>query len=181
MLVDYYINPVHNATSYEWKVTGPSSVALLTPYEHYVLVYGIRPETNTLWVRAKNHGVAGPWQSCPLVIEDCEGKGGKSDGDPMDVIDLSKSLKIQSLSNDDLVENKIKVFPSPAKNSFTIYLPGIERAEIKLYDSHGIIRRNIITVGNNVTINTNGLENGFYILRIISDKGVETRKIQITK
>lgn len=181
MLVDYYINPVHNATSYEWKVTGPPSVAWLTPYEHYVSVYGIRPETNTLWVRAKNHGVAGPWQSRPLVIEYCEDKGGESPGDTVKVSALIKSMKIQSLFGEDLVENKIQVFPNPAKNNITIYLPDFEKTEIKLYDSQGIMRKSIIVESDNVTINTNGLENGLYILRITSDKGVETRKIQISK
>ena len=182
MLIDYYIDPVHNATSYEWKVTGPSSVALLTPNEHYVVVYGIRPETNTLWVRAKNHGVAGPWQSCPLVIEDCEGKGYKSDGDTKNDTALSKSFKAQQLFSKDIIkENKIQIFPNPAKNNITIYLPDFEKTEIKLYDSQGIMRKSIIVESDNVTINTNVLENGFYILRIISDKGVETRKIQISK
>lgn len=181
MLVDYYIDPVCNATSYEWKVTGPSSVALLTPYEHYVSVYGIRPETNTLWVRGKNHDVAGPWQSCPLVIEDCEGKGYKSDGDTKNIAALNKSPKTQQLFNEDLNENKITIFPNPIQSHISIYLPDFEKAEIKLYDLHGIIRKSVITESDNVVINTNGLENGMYILRIISDKGVKTRTIQILK
>ena len=181
MFIDYYIDPVYNATSYEWKVTGPSSVALLTPNEHYVLVYGIRPETNTLWVRAKNHGVAGPWQSCPLVIEDCEGKEGKNDGDTKDIVAYNKSLEAQQLFNEDLNENIIQIFPNPVQNKISIYLPDSEKTEIRLYDLQGILRKSIITGSSSITIDASGLGNGFYILRIFSDKSTETRKIQILK
>ena len=38
-----------------------------------------------------------------------------------------------------------------------------------------------VAVSSKISINTSELEDGLYILQIISDKGVETRKIQISK
>ena len=139
----------------------------------------IRPSTSTLQVRALNHGVPGPWRTLPFVVTYCG--------------DMSKSLALDSIEDNNLSKSQqqfidersdgkeIQIFPNPARDFVSIFLPDFEIIEIKLYDINGILRKETKPNGNSVMINTSDLEKGMYIVKIITKKGIETRKVQINK
>ncbi len=79
-------------------------------------------------------------------------------------------------------ENQLKVYPVPAINNFTVEgLQNATNVQLSVYDILGnaVLRKSIAQPANSVTISTDGLTNGVYILSVESD-GVKllTRRIQ---
>ena len=173
--VEYDIQRVPEATSYEWEILGGRAAVTWTDY--YAKVWSHHSGTYTLRVRALNHGVPGPWSSQTIEIENCDRS---SDTVVGKVIEESSIKTI--LNRNQINQDEIQVFPNPAKDEIQIYLPANnEKIKIELLDLQGKLRNNITTTNKIAVISTEYLNNGFYIIRIISSQSIEFKKILISK
>lgn len=80
----------------------------------------------------------------------------------------------------ELNENQLSIYPIPAKDILhfktdaTIY-------EAALYNVNGALMRKILVNKNEGKINTTEFNDGVYFLRLTTQKGISTQKIQISK
>lgn len=79
------------------------------------------------------------------------------------------------------VTDKIKVFPNPANNRLNIELPRtVAFAEVCIYDIYG---KKVVETGgshcSSITVNTSGLPEGIYFIKISSDDNTVTKKVII--
>lgn len=87
------------------------------------------------------------------------------------VYDLSATLSVNNFK-----ETKIRLFPNPAKEQFTIQLnEGFELKNVTIYSSLGEL---VISINNRI-INTSKLSKGIYYVEINTNKGITTKKIVI--
>jgi len=179
----FYVDPLQQATTYEWQITcnppGSCGATITNPYENYVMVYAIRPSTSTLQVRALNHGVPGTWRTSPFVVTTCGIQSESLSNDS--TIEDYKSMQNSLMKDRNINIDEIKIYPNPASNYISIYLSDLIPIEITLCEVNGISYKNIKPTSNLISINTNDLARGLYIIRIITNEGIETRKVQIIK
>jgi hypothetical protein len=76
----------------------------------------------------------------------------------------------------------VTVYPNPAVGTFNVSLPANEGVLLSLYDSEGkeVMRKNVTAVSN-VTIATDGLKPGVFILKVTGKTKTFTKKVIITK
>lgn len=77
-------------------------------------------------------------------------------------------------------EIQTKIFPNPAVNSMMVRSDNIING-IKVFDLAGRQVINQIVDGKNITIDVSSLNNGLYILQVISENSFESHKIQIIR
>jgi hypothetical protein len=87
-----------------------------------------------------------------------------------------------AVAHEVVVVNDVTVYPNPAVGSFNVSLPANEGVLLSLYDSEGkeVMRRNVTSVSN-VTIATDGLKPGIFILKVTGKTKSFTKKVIITK
>ncbi|MBQ7984565.1 MAG: Omp28-related outer membrane protein [Bacteroidales bacterium] len=80
------------------------------------------------------------------------------------------------------------VYPNPARENVTLTINALnsEKVQINVVDLMGRVvvnlgQQNIKDGANNFNINTSALDNGVYYVRIISDNGISTSKLSVTK
>lgn len=75
----------------------------------------------------------------------------------------------------------IEVIPNPSNGNFWFELPeGVINSELKIFNSAGAsVPFNFSTLGSRVTINAQSLPKGFYILKLVSDRGMHAAKFVI--
>lgn len=78
------------------------------------------------------------------------------------------------LSSESFAENKIKIYPNPVTDILYFDTTGTTIEKIIVFDLSG---RKIMEQNQVNTISVSGLQKGNYILKILSDKGVQTEKI----
>jgi len=107
------------------------------------------------------------------------GFGNVTEGTRLILDDLSFTnapLSVNHLS----INNSINVYPNPAQNQLNIDLE-FNQARLNIFAINGkSMQTNTLEKGNN-TIDVSALENGIYLVQIISDKGVSNHKININK
>lgn len=84
------------------------------------------------------------------------------------------------LSNNQVsnTNNKFSVYPNPAKNNVNISNSNASISAIEMTDVNGrIVKTENFTNVNNVIVNISDLSQGIYMMKIISDKGIDTKKI----
>jgi len=88
-------------------------------------------------------------------------------------IDLTVPVKeIESL------ENQITVFPNPTLGNFQISFPEIKVSSYEIYNSSGqqVINETLNEAIDIIEVKSSPLSNGIYYLRLITSKGILTRK-----
>ncbi len=96
-------------------------------------------------------------------------------------LDISQEWTVSASEHSsirDLYENKLKIYPIPAKNGITIDLHGSKT--IYIYDISG---KQLLNIYSNTTLEYIDLTNfnqGIYIVKVISSEGIFTRKIILT-
>lgn len=79
---------------------------------------------------------------------------------------VTDSINTLGVSNDNIVSNKIVIYPNPATNEFNVMLNNGEKIKkISIYDSNG----RIISTQNNTLINVKNLPVGIYFLNILTN------------
>ena len=89
---------------------------------------------------------------------------------------LDMEVPIEDVEN---LENQITVFPNPVLENFQISITQNQIDGYKIYNLNGqqIKNRTYYQSENTVEVNSNGMESGIYYIRIITSKGILTRKI----
>ncbi|NLK56312.1 MAG: T9SS type A sorting domain-containing protein [Bacteroidales bacterium] len=75
----------------------------------------------------------------------------------------------------------IEVFPIPANSIIDIKSENVQIKEVILYNIMGKKMRHYFVNENNKTLDVSDLNNGMYFIKIHTDEGVLTRKIQIMR
>ena len=79
---------------------------------------------------------------------------------------VSDSINTLDVGNDNIVSNKILIYPNPATNEFNVILNNGEKIKkIFIYDANG----RIISTHNNTIINVKNLSAGIYFLNIFTN------------
>jgi hypothetical protein len=79
----------------------------------------------------------------------------------------------------DIINNasNIAIYPNPTSNTITIDNPGIVRlAVIEITNIQGQLVKSLATTGNKTNIDVSALPEGVYLVKLVSEKGVEVRK-----
>lgn len=74
-------------------------------------------------------------------------------------------------------KNELSVYPNPARETVTVALPGAGQAFIEFYDIQGRFVADNRMNGDLQVINVGHLPRGAYIVRVVSERAVETRRI----
>jgi len=93
-------------------------------------------------------------------------------------------LKYHPYRNDLIVkefplETEIKVFPNPAQSQFTV--TNTENANIYLYNILGQEVKQVVGKEENTTIYTDNLPAGMYILKVLKENRIVTKKVQVVR
>lgn len=73
---------------------------------------------------------------------------------------------------------KLMVYPNPFDDKLMIKSESRQIQTAVLYDLSGrFVKEQKFNEGSNYTIDTNGLKKGIYLLKIITENGVETHKV----
>ena len=73
-----------------------------------------------------------------------------------------------------MVSEDISAYPNPAINSLTIKT--LQKSTIEISNIQGKLTKSIATTGNKTNIDVSTLAKGMYFIKVISEKGVESRK-----
>lgn len=104
------------------------------------------------------------------------------DGNPIAVNTQKDSITVAGTNGiaDYTKTSRFKVYPNPAND--VINIAADEKImDVELVDLSGRVITKIKAEGNNVRIATEAIERGFYFLKIRSEKGLETRSVEIAK
>ena len=81
-----------------------------------------------------------------------------------------------SVTDYELLEKSIKVYPVPAKDVVQIELPlGLKVTALNVYDTNGRLVQRL--KNSDSTLQINNLSSGIYLLEVSTDKGVVRKKI----
>jgi len=85
----------------------------------------------------------------------------------------NSNLKVDDFS----LQNKIQLYPNPAKNEVFLQLQSLKNAQLQVVNVNGgvVISQQLNNTTN--TINTTNLPNGIYLFRVSTDEGITTTKI----
>jgi len=111
-------------------------------------------------------------------------------GDSTFTVDYLNALQVnvfyfppEGIANINARSNKINVFPNPAHDKLTLTAKGLSDLNYSLFsiDWKMMIEKNIgmISLDFSADIMLNNIPSGIYILRLISNEGIEYRKISI--
>lgn len=130
--------------------------------------------------------IAGRPRPTTIALKDvgCEEyTSGTTSNRPLTLADVGPSY-LAALANENFyLEAKIKLFPNPTKNNFNIQFPNnfLDQSEITITNTNGqVIKKQIVTqneLDQNNSIEINGLNSGFYFVKIESIKFVKTIKL----
>jgi hypothetical protein len=73
-------------------------------------------------------------------------------------------------------QQKISLYPNPAKDHFTINYKGESTATVEVYSIIGQLVKRIDNVTNGQTVMVNELTSGTYMLRVSNGSGIQTRQ-----
>ena len=128
---------------------------------------------NTSGLTSPQHtyAVAGTYTVCQTVVNACGADSSCASVNP----DIPTSL-------DPSFENGLSIYPNPSEGNITLELNGFEtEATISIVDVTGrVVYTEVTFIGQNFrkTLNLN-VANGSYVLHLITDQGIATRKLEI--
>jgi hypothetical protein len=79
----------------------------------------------------------------------------------------------------DVLANKVAVYPNPTHNDFTVEAEGLQR--VMVYNTLGQMVYNQACEGDAVTINLGNVEAGFYMVKVLCNEGETVRKISVIR
>ena len=88
--------------------------------------------------------------------------------------------------NGQLSKDVLSFYPNPATDQLTIKsgMIDLNKAQIRLFDSHGaMIKDLILTQENNrsYVVDLRGFESGIYFVQVITDKGMRVERLSVVK
>ncbi len=175
--VEYFVPTVYEATSYEWDITGIRSAGV-TWNGRYASVWSHYDGSGTLWCRALNHGVPGPWQTKTIYIEDCY----KSSGSITNENNVNKSTEFLVNTEENILHDVIRIYPNPAKGVINISLPDSGKySVIELINNQGEVVKLVNINNSNIAISTSNVTPGLYVVKLSSSNSIRLEKVIISK
>ncbi|KUK57655.1 MAG: Spondin domain-containing protein [Bacteroidetes bacterium 38_7] len=175
--VDYFVPAVDKATSYEWDITGIYAAGV-TWNGPYATVWSHHYGTATLWCRALNYGVPGPWQTKTIYIENCS-RDSNSFGNQTKI---NKSGKLLTNIECNELQNEVRIYPNPASNIINISVPNsVNYSVVELINNQGETVKSIKSPNRKIVINTNDVSPGLYIIKLSSRNSILLEKVIISK
>ena len=166
MLPDHYIVGV--------ELTNPvttSSMAFISdrhPAHNYVFSSWIYvPGTNASWYYES---------SVPhiyLNVGEVREQDVVEDNDTTDTTDTTDTVDSSSSIND--IFNTLEMYPNPAQDVLNI--TGLPNADVQVFNVIGALVMERRQVSDRVSLDVAALPKGNYIVKIVSDKGVATKKV----
>ena len=85
-------------------------------------------------------------------------------------------VELASLTAIDEISNTISIYPNPTSSYFTI--SGVNESEIEIYSANGLlVLKKQISSNENIPVNK--FESGLYTVKIVSDKKVEIKTLEV--
>ena len=105
------------------------------------------------------------------------------DKDSLDNWDIyvSKYYKYNSLNINDINKQIISLFPNPASNQITLDNGNCLIKTVYMYDVTGREVKRFYINMNKITLDISDVQNGMYVVKINTEQGVTTKKIQIIR
>ncbi len=109
---------------------------------------------------------------------------GEWDGEPNREIQVTGPVVMsdvwgdQPVGTDEVSLSEIRIFPNPAKDNFVIR-SSEKILQLQIVDLQGRVFRNTAENSRELHINISGMPSGLYLLRVKTEKGSETHRIQI--
>ena len=88
---------------------------------------------------------------------------------------------VNSTGINEFSESRLSVFPNPANNQITLDNGQGVMKEVYVYDIMGKEVRHLAVQGTLTTIDVSNLQNGIYFLKINTEQGILTRKVQVIR
>jgi hypothetical protein len=102
------------------------------------------------------------------------------DGMPTQPIIRIHEMQTVGLKKNEQESALLKVYPNPAQEQLYLeFLPNARITSIQLYDLQGKLVQSFHQKVNSISVN--GLKNGIYFLKVISEHGVSTEKVVVAK
>lgn len=79
----------------------------------------------------------------------------------------------------DLTSTEVSIYPNPTQGILNI--ANVEGARVTVYNIIGEVMMNVESTSNNVTLDMNKLSNGSYIVKVVNNSEVITRKVTLRK
>jgi hypothetical protein len=94
------------------------------------------------------------------------------------------NIEVGTVSTDELeqIQNLLKISPNPATDQVIIHWQGenYQDLTVEIYDMTGKqVRQLRFDYGNILKVNTSEWQNGLYLIRLVSDKGIASKKLII--
>lgn len=96
-----------------------------------------------------------------------------------DTVQFGWPLGVQQIEGEDA----ISVYPNPAKNTVNVSTGGVTLRTVEILNSVGsvVYKANVDGGTNNHSVDVNGLANGHYVIRAVTEKGIVTRKFDVLR
>jgi hypothetical protein len=78
-----------------------------------------------------------------------------------------------------MAEFGVSIYPNPNKNSFTVNAGLLEINSIQLFDMNGKMVGDVAVKNATITTINHQLENGLYLVRIVSGNSTTTQRIVV--
>jgi len=109
-----------------------------------------------VFVRQTINGVPGIMKSVAITVRDCNGYL---------IVGVEESL-----------DNQVKVYPNPARESFVIQVSESFRAQIRIHDVHGrLVSTPALTLGQ-TTVSTSNFSKGLFVIEVTLSNGTTVRR-----
>lgn len=165
---------IQNAVSYEWSPMTVVSCSNCPEVQATLLQstnFGLEVEMPEGCIYTVNYEV--------FVDDECLGDIGTPGNEPSDSLISDPPVQRIAYKNEVL---ELEVYPNPAKDIFTLSVGEYAWAWFALYDLKGrqIISRTSIEAPKSEIV-VEHLDAGLYLLQVLSDKGLSTRKIVVAE
>lgn len=100
----------------------------------------------------------------------------------VDYVRLGDVTSLVTANKPAVVESSLSYFPNPVKDQLTVNYKYTGSSEVALSDMSGNVVKKVSVSGydNSVVFNTKDLQSGIYLLSIITEQGVVSKKIAVT-
>jgi hypothetical protein len=175
--VDYFVPQVNEATSYEWDITGITAAGVIGN-NRYAIVWSHHYGTGTLWCRALNHDVPGPWQTRTIHIENCSENTKSNVNDKVN----NKPDGESAFVGKKYFPEALNIFPNPASNIINFTIPYFDEfSKIQLIDTQGNVVKSIKVNSSDVILKTEDILPGLYFVKLYSLGNIQVEKVTVSK
>ena len=121
-----------------------------------------------------DNNLTGTFEVCAMIM----GSNSIVDNNPANNI-ICLTVTRGTTGINEVAEGEVNVYPNPATT--VINIDNAEGAQISVYDLSGRMVSNVNSASANQTIDASNLAKGMYIVRIVNDNNVITKKVNVVR